>query len=577
MYKGMREEFFKVAGHGREKSIVEALNYMASRMQQGSMQFSSLWTSAMGLIMPDLNNVNMSGPGGNIKVNRVYSSEPANIFRNLARFLLGITFPENTPHFRGVFRDADTRNVIGPEEMSNSLAAYGAQASETCRDILREGGFYEAAEEALIHYTILGCAPIYPVFSRESLDFIHRPIYETPWLLSKNKQPVGVVLYDSYDEWEALREWGKEGLRMLTQTIPVTAQSLKYHYNSLPASQSWPGAYQSGGMDTIGPQDKHNLRVKHILIPNNPYMGILETPFYPEMEYIGFQVSEKTQRILDVELYPVKPFGVARDIFISSEAYPRGVGSQVLADVAVLNKKKKNEYISDSLNSNSPIVTEGEGFSEPIRNIQPGAILPMRDGSKATRLYDNSSQWSRTRAIYEGELEGLRQGTNSDKMLLQETKRQTAEEYRQQQDTAWGLFQSTNNRLWRHLGKPILRAVYNYALVTKRLPKPPDEILDGRVLPEFEGISIFSYSSATALGQQLVRALQPIAAFAEKNPSVLDSVHFEKFIKANMAGHDLGQYLKSDEGIRETREQRAQAIAAAMPTKHTQHLSLIHI
>ena len=260
----------------------------------------------------------------------------------------------------------------------------------------------------------------------------------------------------------------------------------------------------------------------------------------------------------------MKPFGVASDIRVAGEAYSRSTAGRFLPDVGVLNRKKQAELVVDSLVAQSPLVMKGRGFVKPIgRNLRPWQLLHIKENTELGPLFDNNSLYQRTRSIYESELETLRQGTRQNKMDVALSDRMSATEYQQRQDASWGIFQPTADRIFEGMASPILKATLNYAIMQGLLPQPPDELVDGASNLSLTMLSAFMYGQPSERGQNLARALAPIAAFAEKDPEFLESFNKEKFLAASFADLELSEFVRTKSELAEFRQQQMERMRAA--------------
>ena len=567
MLVGLRDRYLKaIKGSGNfETNAVLAIQGRVSEMSSSSQEWLNYFRTILRLFNPELNNVFFDGGGGDLRVNSVFSSEPGTYIYESADFLVRAMFPEGNPWFRPQFRDRLGRPV-SISDVSLSSQKYAGDAVDVTRFLLSEGGFYESAQEALLHFLLLGTAPMQTIQTEEMLRYMHVPVHRMPILLSKDGEVVGVTMTDTLDDWEVKKHYGDEGLALFSETPKDGYQAAVHRKPGDPMGMQFPlysGLLPGGGNSGQRHSASKAANTKEIIrlwVPRADYMGIpMPSDFFPEMEYVCYVLTRKTQRLLDVEVYPTKPFGVATDIRVAGEGYSRGIGGRALPDVAVLNKKKNAELVVDSLVSQSPLVLEGRGFQKPIgKGLRPWQLLHIKPETKLGTLYDPNSIYQRTHQIYESELATLREIVRKDKQNVALQDRMTASEFQQRQDASWGTFAAMGNRVYRTLAAPILRATLNYAILKGALPSPPSELQEGSVSMDLQMVSAFSYGQPSELGQNLARALAPIAGLIEGNPRLLDGLDTEKYLKASLASHELAEFSRSEEDVRRYRENMAQ-------------------
>ena len=566
MLTGLRDEFLK-SQEKMESNIVWAVEYRVGEMSRGSQEWYNYWLTILKFYVPELNNVYLEGSGGDIKVNRIFSSEPGSYIYELADFFMRTMFSESTPWFKGQFLD-DFGRVIKTSELSLAAQKFSDDAVDYVRSELGRGNFYDAGTEGVLHYHLLGMAPLMSLQSESKISYVHLPIHRVPILTSKDKEVIGVCTFEVLDEWEIRREYGDRGWALFSETnndvFRAAAQESRMpqgNYISPVGGGGLSGA--SGGNRISSAKGQNAKEIVKLFVPNKDYMGIHKANFHPEMEYICFVLTRETRRLLDVELYPTKPFGVAQDIQVAGELYSRSTCGRLLPDVAVLNKKKNAELVVDSLVSQSPLVVTGRGFERaPGKGLRPWQFLHMKPDTKLEALFQNNSLYQRTRSIYESELETLRSGLRRDKMNVTLADRMSAQEYQQRQDAAWGIFQPSANRLFRHMALPILKATLNYGILKGALPPVPEEVVTGQAKMELAMVNGFAYGQASDRGQNLARALGPLAGLIEKNPEVMAGFNAVKYLRSSLADFELSEFTSTDEEVEAKRQQDMEREAA---------------
>ena len=569
MLVGLRKKYLASLKDGFESNVVYRVEQRAMDMSTAAHQWINYWEVILRSITPELDNVTIHSGGGDIKVNRIFSSEPGSYFYELADFYVRSIFPEHSVWFKSQTRAVQTGRLIDSSDLSVASKRFQGDLLDVARHLMSEGGFYDAAVEALLHFSMLGTAPLFMNQSVEGVSFQHIPIQTAPILLSADKgEVIGFARVVEMDEWEIRREYGAEGLLLFSKPSKDPYRAAMHD----PTTAGYIPRYGQGSTFLPGPANgsqgagvrTNAKRVLRLYIPNKEYMGVPGAgTFMPEMEFICYVVTQETKRLLDVEIFPSKPFGVAADIRVSGELYSRGLGGRLLPDIGVLNKKKQAELVVDSLVAQSPLVVTGRGFQRPIgQSLRPFQMLHLKDGTKLEPLYNNNSLYQRTRSIYESELETLRMGMRKDKMDVAQADRMTAQEFLQRQDSSWGIFQPQGNRVFRGMALPILRAVFNYAIQRGMVSAPPDQLVDGTLSMEVAPVSAFAHGQPSERGQNLARALAPMAGFIEKDPTLLDGFNRTKFLAATLGDHELSEFVSTEEEIQKERQRRVEEAQA---------------
>lgn len=308
-----------------------------------------------------------------------------------------------------------------------------------------------------------------------------------------------------------------------------------------------PAAAGMGSAD--GTTGQKTEDIYKILIPNKRDTGIPNPgTIFPEMEYICYVMSGKTHRLLDVELYPSIPVGVATDIKVNGEGYGRGLCGRNLPDVQVFNEKKRFALQADQIVSGTPVGLLGEtvGAIGKKANFKPWEIIKMQMGGKLQPLFDPTGM-ARAKEIYEDERLNVRRGMLQDKLEVELQDRMTLGEFVQRRDGLQSMFVPMASSIYDNMVLPQFKSVLNYQYLTGRLPPPPIDVFLNNLRLEIELVSSFSYGQDSEKGTNIMRALAPFELAINADPTILNHINFNTALRSNFAHFELSDLLNTPE------------------------------
>ena len=575
MLRGFKDKYLKsVSGKANENQVCEVIRERFNPAWQETLRWQSFWQTTLRLFYPDLDNVTFGTSAGEVKFNRVYTSDPANFLTDRIEFISNKIFPRD-----GMWYKAQPFSMDGQFVQKSALSLaeqrYMDEMGFLSRELVKASGFYDTVDTSLLHYSILGEAYPFVTLSMNEMEVSDLPVHRIGVLKTSAGKQVGIGYYQTMDDWEIVAEYGRDALALFEKNMQGTMPRPGGHnpYGQLhgigtgglghgisgaitPAA----GVYTTGtGGTTVGGSGK-GQRVKSILkvtLPNKAFMGIPFGGLESKMEYVTFSIAETTNRLLDVEFHPTKPFGPASDKRISGEYFARGLGSRLLPDVGVLNNKKKYELYASALTSGSPIVVEGQGFTRPIGNrIFPFQVIHAKEGTKVSNLYDRANVRRSARSAFEDEILSLRQGMGLDKMQMEPKSHVSGGTYTQYQDANFSMFAPSALRLQEKIGITIVNAIIQGGILMGKLPPPPPEMVESPYTYKLVPYSVFSFGQESQKGQNLMRAFHPVAEFMPHYPQLLDRFNIKEFWESNMSSYELSHYINNDEQAQRAAEER---------------------
>ena len=568
MLQGLKNEYLKAVGPQLENTVCNQVQMVFGDVMRETMQWNNLWKVILRYFYPTLDNIFQEGYGGTVRSNEVYSSEPSVLINDYVDFIMKSIFPENTPWKRAGFTN-EYGMPIDRFRLDVETLRYADKAIDMCRYWLKEGGFYENGHVTLMHDTLLGNAAMQTVMSWDEINFIDVPISR----LGISRDSVGrvetVAEIFKFHDWEILKKYGQAGLELFKKPRSNPANTPLPPNAIYGRSTFGNPAMGFSTQQAVGVKTQFNEFTKDVIrlfVPNAPYSLLPYNPeFLPEMGYLCFLVTHNTSRLLDVEAYPNLSFGVTRGTVVEGEKYGRGLGNQLLADVSVLNSKKKVEYYADSIQSQSPLVIKGSGFLKPPgKTLRPFQKLHLHQNTTLEPLYARAPLMQKAHTSYEAEAESVGRGFRKDRIDVALQDRMTADEYTQRKDASWGLFAPVAGRLYKQLAKPCLESLLNWLIVTEKLPPMPATLMSGKVKFNVELFSVFSYGQESEQGQNLARAFGPLLPLLETRPELLDNLDSDAFLRNSLSRHELSKFVPSLEEVRRKREARMSQEQALM-------------
>ena len=555
-----------------ESNIVNAVVQRYETMEQISTPWRSLWENTLRLFFPTLNNVQIDGTGGEVRINEIYSDEGTQNVYTVAKYMHSAMFPESYPWFGGRYTDQGGR-PIDAGKLPTVLIRHADDAVAVMRAMLHEGDFNKESLQNVIHSLVLGNAPMraIPVGNR-MLKYKDSPVHR----MNVQRDNVGDIFAVSWlevmEKWQIMRDYGPEGYKLFEvplgeQADPEFIRQYSQIYGSGSGFGTKGGHGSSGTSRPLGTVSsiyhKEAEEVIKVLLPNNMASGIPGAGrVFPEMEYVCYLVTAKTGRLLDVEMYPTIPVGVARDIHVVGEEYARGLCGRLLPSMAVLNNKKRSTLKAESKMLNGPLGLIGPGFIDKRkRKYKENEILPLKAGTSLAPIFDPSSVFRQKQTLYEMDRVNLEKAMMVDKTEVAMADRMTLGEFTQRRDIGGLGFQSFASSYYKDCILPLLKATLNYAYMSDRLPPPPMELLSGELRFELEMFSTFTYGQHSEKGMNFTRALAPLGDAFSIQPELLDWIDFKSVLKRNFANYQLGNSLNTQDEVARIRRERAEMAA----------------
>ena len=578
MLKGLRNKYLEATSKSfakvTEADIAHAVFNKFNKIDYDALSWRNLWKTILKFHYPALDNVYFSTTGGDIRFNEIYASEPTTYLTEVNDFMYRAMFPEGYPWFGVAVFDHYGRRV-SKAKLSTSFLQHLQDAEDVLRDLLLHANFYPQVRTSLMHFNLLGNAilRVSPgVGDIGAIAVTDCPVHRMGVQRDSLGSVYALAWTEAMDRWQIYRDYGPEGWGLFRKTggpgnpenylNPITREVFGAGGGGITASGGMPGTFMplgasqpKGGIDT---ED-----VIRLILPNTKDTGIPNPgTVFPELKYICYVVTQKTKRLLDVEMYSDLPFGVASDTRVVGEAYGRGMCGRLLPDVGVLNKKKQIELVADSVTAQSPIVVSGQGLSRPVGNtLKPFQMIHAKSNTTVGSLFNADAIMRRTKAIYEDEKLSVAEGMRRDKINLEMADRMTLGEFSQRRDISQSIFQPDSGVIYTQLIQPILKAALNYAYMVGRLPPPPQELLLSGLKFRIETYSMFSYGQNLEKGMNFSRAMAPLGDYPQIQPEILDNIDFNGLLRANLASYGLSDILKDESAVEAEREARAKLMS----------------
>jgi len=374
------------------------------------------------------------------------------------------------------------------------------ECEETIFDVLNASNFNQHIHETYIDFSVLGTACLYEEEDEEeTVRFFARPLSEV-YILENNRERVDTVYrYFSLTARQAYQKWqGKAGQKVLNL---IEAKKFEEPVEFLHA---------------VFPREERDPRKKDAI--NKPYASV------------WIELSQK-QKVYEGG-YDEFPFFCPRFTKLSGVVYGYSPAMIALPDIKMLNAMSKTILKAAQKKIDPPVILPDDGFLLPF-NISAGAV-----------------NFKRRTAI--------RRAFFADMflMLAMLDKQMTAKEVTERVNERMLILGPVLGRLMNELLDPIITRTFNILLRGGKLPPPP-AILQGQEYT-IEYISPLARAQKMVQIQALTELLAIIREMAETIPDVLDNIDYDKTVKEFADIYNAPEILRSDEEVRQIRQQRLQ-------------------
>lgn len=490
-------------------------------------QFRSLWQETADFVFPREDQINTQSVPGTDKMRNLYDTTAILDSQDMASGLSGALIPTGQKFFGLRVSDRDVADI-------DAVARYLSLATEVTHEQLFESNFMLQLNETLRSLVVFGTGNLYSEWN--------------PKTLGLNFKDFDIGLYQIRED-----SMGRVDTVILTYTL--TARQ----------------AVQEFGVGNVGDDiqkladttDKAETAFEFIQIvrprsDRNPNLSDnLNMPF--ECLF----VDVKGQLIVKESGFEEMPFAVARWMKSSNEKYGRGQGTEVLADVKMMQQMKK-DFIDCGNRWNNPPLEVLESFEGRV-NITPGALNFVRERKTIAGIEQQVlGNFPVTREMLEFQQEVIHKAFFRDIFVqlsgLTGDRRTTVEIIERIREGLRRLALPVS-RVQSELFNPVIMRSVLLLVRNGRIPYPPPELQGRQFGIEYQG------ELALALRNQQAKGFQQwaefVAAMEQVFPGVSDNVEADRAVRrmAESFGVNVGD-LATDEEVQAKREARRQTAAA---------------
>jgi hypothetical protein len=263
------------------------------------------------------------------------------------------------------------------------------------------------------------------------------------------------------------------------------------------------------------------------------------------------------------------PFLVPRWSKSSGETYGRGPGMQALPDAKTMNKMDEVVLIAAQKAIDPPLQMEDDGVVMPIRT-RPGGLNFRRPGSQPiTPIFANAPLDFGFQASEERRARIRRAFFIDELKLAQDTPQMTATEVLQRAEDSMRLLGPVLARFQKEFLKPMVDRLFDIMLRRDMFNAIPQQLSGANLNVQFN--SIIAKAQRITEGQSLDRFLNAIAPALQIDPSAVDNINTDQWVKQASVIHEPPQeVIRTQAEVDQIREGRAQAQQAQIEAQQQQ-------
>lgn len=278
-------------------------------------------------------------------------------------------------------------------------------------------------------------------------------------------------------------------------------------------------------------------------------------------KYASVVVHESSKSTIVESGFDTFPFSVARWMKSAGERYGTGPGKKVLPEIMMVNAMSKTMIEAAQKIADPPLMMPDDGFMLPLRT-HPGGVNFYRSGTqeRIEPLY-NGARPDINVEIIEQRRAVIRDAHFLDMLDLPLLDRMTATEVMQRQSNKMQLFSPILSRLTAELLDPIIFNTFNYLAKSNALPPAPEALAGKNLRVTYLSPLALSQKSSEAVNVQ--RYMEFITPMAQVDPTVLDSIHPQRFAELGKSMFNTPQRMfRTDAEVAE-KQQRDRDFAEA--------------
>jgi len=321
-------------------------------------------------------------------------------------------------------------------------------------------------------------------------------------------------------------------------------------------------AFQKYGMESFGEEAKKlaedldkELEIIHVVMPNMDVklrkLGAFSKP------WASYHVWVKGELILREKGFHEFPYIVPRWIKTTGEIYGRSPGMKALPDIRMLNSIMKTTIRGAQKVVDPPIAVPDDGIMGRV-NLTPGGQTSVRSGTgDEIKPILTGGKPELGVALMEDVRTRIKSAFFIDQLQLREGPQMTATEVNVRDDDRIRLLGPILGRQHFELLQPLIARIIGIMKRKNLLPADmPNELQNSNLEVFFS--SQIARAQRIAEAQNLNRFLGAIAPMVEADPTTLDLIDNEKYVKLNADIYGVPEEIfRKPEELKQIREGRA--------------------
>ena len=301
-------------------------------------------------------------------------------------------------------------------------------------------------------------------------------------------------------------------------------------------------------------------KVIHTCEPNKDYNPDSLNP--EERKFISYYVLHSQERsVLSIAGYDNFPYAISRDQLSPREIYGRGIAMGILPNVNMVNQIKKTHIEAGHMSIRPTLLMKDDGSVNSV-DLRPGKVIRGgldASGNPTLSPLNHGARYDISADLLATEHNMIREAFMLDLFISNLEREATATEVlTRSQEQARLLAPMSGQEESESLAFLIEREL-NLHEQAGHLPPMPEELREemGDFQIEYTSPLANSQKADEALGA--TQTIQQVYAAAQFDPSVLDVVDFDAYIRLQAdANSTPAKVLRSDEDVAAIRQQRAQ-------------------
>jgi hypothetical protein len=500
--------------------------------------FTSLWQECGDFARPEKASYTTTRSAGAKVCQALFDSTAANGTELLAGALHGMLTNPSSIFF-------DLRTGDSKLDQDEEIRQFCQESVEKITHVLNNSNFQTEVHELYLDLTTPGTAAMAIEEDDESVvRFATRPLNEIV-VDENNKGQIDTVIRQF--EWDA---------RQIAQ---------EFGEDKLPAKVK--KAYLEGTPEKFA--------ILHAIYPRNLKKVAPELRKVPKGYPIASKYVLKADKIeLDESGFHEWPMPIPRWVKIAGEKYGRSPTMKAMADTKMINKMKETTIRAAQKATDPPLQAPDDGFIDVV-STAPDTVNYYRSGSsdRIETIYDGARVDFGFQLI-EDTKKAIRQAYYVDQLQLDQGGPQmTATEVDRRTEDALRLMGPMLGRLQSEFLQPMIDRVWGI-MVRKKLIVIPDSVAaklsKKKLLVQYS--SLVARAQRIAEGNNLNRTIQAIAPVVNADPTLMDLIDGEKYIKhvADIYGFPF-KLFRDEKAIKKIREARAEAQAKAQKQADEAH------